>query len=73
MLPGDAVALCRQLQRHHGGSAVVLDAGRSIARLVLKGWSVDLARQEGGSLSADLQRRDYTINAMALPLAEPWT
>jgi len=73
VLPGDAVALCRQLQRHHGGSAVVLDAGRSIARLVLKGWSVDLARQEGGSLSADLQRRDYTINAMALPLAEPWT
>ena len=73
VLPGDAVAVCRQLQRRHGGSAVVLDAERSIARLVIGGWSVDLARQEGGSLSADLQRRDYTINAMALPLAEPWT
>ena len=69
VLPGDAVALCRQLQRRHGGSAVVLDAERSIARLVLQGWSLDLARQEGGSLNADLHRRDYTINAMALPLA----
>ena len=71
VLPGDAVALCRQLRRQYGGSAVVLDAERSIARLVLQGWTLDLARQEGDSLLADLQRRDYTINAMALPLAEP--
>ena len=71
VLPGDALALCRQLQRRYGGSTVVLDAERSIARLVRKGWSLDLARQEGGSLEADLLRRDYTINAMALPLAEP--
>lgn len=69
VVAGDAVALCQQLQRRHGGSAVVLDAERSIARLVLRGWSIDLARQEGNSLEADLQRRDYTINAMALPLA----
>ncbi|MFM7653253.1 MAG: CCA tRNA nucleotidyltransferase [Vulcanococcus sp.] len=71
VLPGDAVELCRQLRRRHGGSAVVLDGERSIARLVIDGWSLDLARQEGGSLNADLHRRDYTINAMALPLAEP--
>jgi tRNA nucleotidyltransferase (CCA-adding enzyme) len=69
VLPGDAVELCRQLRRRHGGSAVVLDAERSIARLVINGWNLDLARQEGGSLTADLHRRDYTINAMALPLA----
>jgi tRNA nucleotidyltransferase (CCA-adding enzyme) len=73
VLPGDAIGLCRQLRRSHGGSAVVLDAERSIARLVIDGWSVDLARQEGGSLMADLHRRDYTINAMALPLATPDT
>jgi len=71
VVPGDAVAVSRQLRRRHGGSAVVLDAERSIARLVVQGWSLDLARQEGDSLSADLHRRDYTINAMALPLAEP--
>jgi len=70
VLPGDAVAVSRQLRRSHGGSAVVLDAQRSIARLVVQGWSIDLARQEGDSLEADLHRRDYTINAMALPLAD---
>jgi tRNA nucleotidyltransferase (CCA-adding enzyme) len=70
VLPGDAVAISRQLRRSHGGSAVVLDAERSIARLVVQGWSIDLARQEGDSLEADLHRRDYTINAMALPLAD---
>ena len=71
VLPGDAVAVCRQLRRQHGGSAVVLDAERSIARLVLQGWTIDLARQDGDTLEQDLQRRDFTINAMALPLAAP--
>ena len=71
VVASDAIQLCRQLGRRHGGSVVVLDAERSIARLVIRGWSIDLARQEGGSLLADLQRRDYTINAMALPLATP--
>jgi tRNA nucleotidyltransferase (CCA-adding enzyme) len=68
VVPGDALALARQLAKEHGGTCVVLDAERSIARLVLGGWSLDLARQEGSSLEADLRRRDYTINAIALPL-----
>jgi tRNA nucleotidyltransferase (CCA-adding enzyme) len=70
VVEGDAVALCRQLGRRHGGSSVVLDADRSMARLVIGGWSIDLARRDGDSLEADLHRRDYTINAMALPLAD---
>ena len=68
VVPGDALALARQLARAHGGSCVVLDAERSIARLVLRGWTLDLARQEGSTLEADLGRRDFTINAIALPL-----
>lgn len=35
VVPGDALALTRQLAREHGGTCVVLDAERSIARLVL--------------------------------------
>jgi tRNA nucleotidyltransferase (CCA-adding enzyme) len=70
VVEGDAVALCKQLGRRHGGSSVVLDAERSMARLVIGGWSIDLARRDGDSLEADLHRRDYTINAMALPLAD---
>jgi tRNA nucleotidyltransferase (CCA-adding enzyme) len=69
VVPGDAVALCQELGRRHGGTAVVLDGRRSIARLVLNGWCLDLARQVGDSLEEDLWRRDFRLNALALPLA----
>jgi tRNA nucleotidyltransferase (CCA-adding enzyme) len=71
VVPADAIALCRDLARRFGGSAVVLDGERSIARLVLRGWTVDLARRMGPDLETDLGRRDYSVNAMALTLAEP--
>lgn len=64
----DAIGLCRRLAQEHGGCAVVLDPQRDIARLVVRGWSLDLARRCCGSLAADLARRDYRINAIALPL-----
>ena len=70
VVPGDAIALSRDLARRFGGSAVVLDGERSIARLVLRGWTVDLARRLGPDLETDLGRRDYSVNAMALTLAE---
>ena len=65
-----AIALCKTLSKRFGGSPVVLDAERDIGRLVIRGWSVDLARREGQSLADDLKRRDYSVNAMALPLAQ---
>ena len=71
VVSGDAIALSRELARRYGGSAVVLDGERSIARLVLRGWTVDLARRMGPTLEADLGRRDYSVNAMALTLAAP--
>lgn len=69
VVPADAIALCTRLSRSHGGSVVVLDGERSIARLVLRGWSLDLARQVGDDLESDLWRRDFRLNALALPLA----
>ncbi|MEX0588778.1 MAG: CCA tRNA nucleotidyltransferase, partial [Cyanobium sp.] len=68
VVDGDAIALTRQLARRHGGTCVVLDTDHGIARLVLGGWTIDLARQDGTNLEADLTRRDYTVNAIALPL-----
>ncbi|MFM7313602.1 MAG: CCA tRNA nucleotidyltransferase [Cyanobium sp.] len=68
VVEGDAIALTRSLARRCGGSCVVLDAERSIARLVVRGWSFDLARRMGASTVEDLARRDYSINAIALPL-----
>ena len=69
VVEGDAVSLARRLAGQGGGSCVVLDAERSIARLVSGGWTIDLAQRCGDSLEADLNRRDYSVNAIALPLS----
>ena len=68
VVPQGAIKLCQRLAKKHRGTAVVLDRERDMARLVLGPWSLDLAAQEGPDLSSDLQRRDYGINALALPL-----
>ena len=68
VVPNDALGLTRRLARALNGTCVVLDEERDMARLVLGDWTVDLARREGAALRDDLQRRDYRINAIALPL-----
>ncbi len=71
VVPEGALNLSRQLAESLGGSAVVLDAERDMGRLVLRGWTIDFARCDGPNLEADLQRRDFRINAIALPLHSP--
>jgi len=68
VVPDQAIALTRQLARRHGGACVVLDEQRDMARLVLGGWTLDLARRDGSELEADLWRRDFRLNAIALEL-----
>ena len=68
VVPKGAIQLSRQLAKARRGTAVVLDAERDMARLVLGPWSFDLAAREGADLNSDLQRRDYSINAIAMPL-----
>ncbi len=36
-----------------------------------RGWQVDMTALRGDSIEADLGERDFTIGAMAVPLAEP--
>ncbi|MGB5962612.1 MAG: CCA tRNA nucleotidyltransferase [Coleofasciculaceae cyanobacterium] len=65
VLPGDAIQIARNLANYYSAGFVVLDAERQIARVVFDRATVDLAKQEGDSLETDLQRRDFTINAIA--------
>ena len=65
ILPRKAIATAKKLANLYQAGFVVLDEAREIARVVFKQGTLDLARQEGTSLEVDLQRRDFTINAIA--------
>ena len=68
VIPAGSVAVARQLATAHRAGFVLLDAERQIARVVFPGLTVDIAQQDGGSITDDLARRDYTINAIAYEL-----
>lgn len=60
-----------RLARALNASAFPLDEENQIYRLVNRKppfFQLDIAPFQGGSLAADLRRRDFTINAMALKL-----
>ena len=68
VVPDQAIPLVRHLARRYKGTCVVLDRNRDIARLVLNGWTIDIACCMGPDLERDLQRRDFSANAIAMPL-----
>jgi putative nucleotidyltransferase with HDIG domain len=67
---GDAPGFARALADRLGGSYVLLDAERGTARVALDGpvRTIDVSRLRGGSIEADLGERDFTIDALAVPL-----
>ncbi len=72
-LAADSQSAGRELAGALGGSFVPLSPERGIARVVVKDskagrWTVDLAALPGG-IEEGLARRDFTIDAMALPLS----
>jgi len=67
-VPQGAVQLCRQLASRWGGTVVVLDQVRDMGRLVHGPWTVDVAAWDGATMEADLERRDFSLNAMAYHL-----
>jgi len=73
---GSAIALARTLADALRGALVPLDPQRDVARVVcrLDGMrlNVDLAGLRAPTISGDLRLRDFTVNAMALPLADGW-
>jgi tRNA nucleotidyltransferase (CCA-adding enzyme) len=65
VLEKDVVATAKAIADRYDAGFVLLDADRDIARVVFPKATADFARQEGDSLEIDLQRRDYTVNAIA--------
>ena len=65
VLPKDAIKTAANLANTYSAGFVVLDKTREIARVIFDTTTVDIVKQQGDTLEADLHRRDYTINAIA--------
>jgi len=70
VVPHGALALARRLADRLGGAFVVLDAARGAARVVVGPHRLDLTDVRGPTLAADLAARDFTVDALAVPLGE---
>ncbi len=66
VLPEKAVETAQAIARKYKAGFVVLDTDRQIARVVFKDGTADFAQQMGNSLVADLGRRDFCMNAIAI-------
>jgi len=71
---GQALPVVKILQRRLGGGTLVDLSGPEdeAVRLVWRGEQIDIAafRAEAQTIEEDLRLRDFTINAMAVPVAE---
>jgi poly(A) polymerase len=73
VLVGDVLGLARKVANHLGAVYFTLDESRHTGRVLWtqedgKRLVLDFAAQRGPDLESDLRARDFTINAMALPL-----
>src|SRR3989442_11741074 len=68
-VPSGALELARRCAERLRGTCVVLDAERGAARVIADGGlTLDLTDFRGPSLEADLAARDFTVDALAVPL-----
>lgn len=69
---GDAIKIARQITNALNGDIYVMDTERGVARVLLNTadgrLTIDVAAFRGDDLLADLQGRDFTLNAMAVDL-----
>jgi poly(A) polymerase/tRNA nucleotidyltransferase (CCA-adding enzyme) len=63
-----ALDLARRVAERVGGAYLTLDAERGAARVVTSAGQLDVADWRAPTLAEDLAARDFTINAIAVPL-----
>jgi len=73
VVDGDVSKISRSFANALSGSWFPLDEERSVYRVVLKKeseWFFDFAPMRHGDIKSDLLERDFTIDAIALPIKE---
>jgi poly(A) polymerase len=68
---GEPGEIARGLARGVGGTAFSLSEEFGTWRVLGPGWHIDVTALRGGSLEHDLDLRDFTVNSVAVPLADP--
>ncbi|NDJ35942.1 MAG: CCA tRNA nucleotidyltransferase [Chloroflexi bacterium] len=68
---GSGLRIARRIANRIGGAYYPVDAERGTGRIVFDDAHVDIATFRGPTLEADLAGRDFTINAIAVPLSDP--
>jgi len=71
VVPEGAIPLAKEIANRFKGAFVLLDEKREFARVVFRDFYIDLTRRVGKDTLEDLSHRDFTINAIAVPL-EDW-
>ena len=71
VVAGEAKAPARDVGRAVGGPTFSLSEYFGTWRALGDGWHVDVTSMRGDRLEADLAQRDFTMNSMAVPLADP--
>lgn len=68
-VPADGIGCARQLANRLGATLIQLDSEEGVARVVWRGYEIDFStfREGAATIEADLLKRDFTINAMAVP------
>jgi poly(A) polymerase len=71
VLPGREEPAARAIARVAGGSAFALSEEHLTWRVIssTQGWHLDVAALRAEDIEADLRARDFTVNAIAVPLA----
>ncbi|MDO8735347.1 MAG: hypothetical protein Q7K21_09360, partial [Elusimicrobiota bacterium] len=65
---GNTKKIAGEFAEKTNGSFVILDDFNKTYRVVIDDEIYDFSKMQGKNISEDLSRRDFTINAMALPI-----